>query len=109
MINLLKVNVFTDYDIENVVNNGEIESLEKPEDIKYIKDEVDCDWDYAQTALIDIDKNEILYWNDNIHDDPDKTISDFTDGLKYAKVEFSLITGYIYDKDLRENYTGVKY
>lgn len=48
------------------------------------------EFDYAQTALLDVDRGYIIYWNDNIHCNPNLYIDAFTEALSYSGVDYKI-------------------
>jgi len=62
--------------------------------------------DYAQTAILVND--EIIYWNDNIHHNPDIFMSGFMKALGLSGVGYEFEEIVMYAKDL-EGYKGCKY
>lgn len=90
--------------------NIEIVAVIPKGDEKYFNLESDrgeiLDCDYAQTAIIV--NNEIVYWNDNIHGNPDDYIRGFLKSLELSKVKYDKKEVIKYAKDL-EILKGVKY
>ena len=103
MLNFLKIAIVTDYNLKVMINSGDCTSI------------VDCpfdiaqEFDYAQTAFVDVERNYIIYWSDNIHSDPDMYIEAFTDALSYVNVEYTIEKVVMMSKDVKEKYKGVEY
>lgn len=103
MKNFLKVHVITEDDVNFMKEEG----YEKAEDIN-VK-EFDFCWDYAQTALVDLDENEVLIWDDNIHTNVDDNIKYFLRGFSYAEVNYELSEVAMMDEDIKAKYSGKRY
>lgn len=69
---------------------------------------IDCDYDYAQYALVDEDNKYIFFWDDNIHSDIKEFMNGFKTALKSMNFNFIINKKYIYEKDLKK-YKGVRY
>ena len=102
MINLTQVAVIDQELLEELINDGECTSIE---DVKF--DDVQFE-DYAQTALVNEDQKYIIYWNDNIHGNPDDFMDGFTSALQHLDIEYSLEEEVKLDSDMKE-YKGVTY
>lgn len=102
MLKLIKASVISQEELYKYIKDGYCESID---DLDY---DLTQEFDYAQTALIDMDNNHIIYWSDNIHSDPDLFIKAFESGLKYSNVEYIIIDSVVLNKDL-ESMTGEKY
>ena len=98
--NLLKVNVITKEDLDMFIKDGECTCID---DLDVSK--TDFDWDYAQRALVDVDENKVIMWNDNIHSNIDSEIDDFLDGITYAGNTYSLKEVCMLEGDM-EKYSG---
>lgn len=103
MLILLHVAVVNEVNLQYMIDCGECTSIE------------DCnfdtvqEFDYAQTALIDEGKNHIIYWNDNIHSDPDLYIKAFIQALKYTNINYKIIEVVMKEEDVRNNFKGERY
>lgn len=102
--NFLRVSVANEDTLKILIKEGICNSIK------------DCDFhvlqefDYAEMALLDIDKKHIIYWDDNIHSNPKEYISAFIDGLKYGNVNYNLEDVVMMDSELySEEYIGKKY
>lgn len=100
---LLKAHVFTKDDLEFLDKRGYNNISEIDINI------FDFNWDYAQTALVDVEKSEIIMWNDNIHTHIEKDIENFINGLKYMGVDVKVDECVIMNYDLEKNYSGARY
>lgn len=103
MKNFVKVHVITDDDISFIKDDG----YENPEDIDC--KEYDFDWDYAQMALIDVDEQYVIMWNDNIHSNIENEIDNFLKGFSYANEEYILTEVAMMDEKIKQNYKGERY
>lgn len=100
---LLKVHIFEEADLRYLEEEGYT-------DISEIDvNTYDFNWDYAQTALVDEEKSEVLIWNDNMHTYIDKDIENFINGLKYAGVDVEIKECVMMYDDLLKKYSGVRY
>lgn len=100
----LHVSIANKQDLESLIEEGECTSIE------------DCDWeslqnfDYAQQAIIDIEKKDILYWNDNIHSNPQEFMDGFKLGLDHSGVKYEIKKAIMTSEELHNSeYTGVSY
>lgn len=82
MLNLLVVSVIDKERLEELIQEGKCTSISD------LDPSVPQGYDYAETALIDSDKNHIIYWNDNIHEHPSDFINAFTTALKYTNIKY---------------------
>ena len=102
MINLTQVAVIDQETLDELINEGECTSI----------DDVDFNdaqfGDYAQTALVNEDQKYIIYWNDNIHGNPDDFIDGFTSALQHLDIEYLLEEKVKLKSDMKE-YKGVTY
>lgn len=104
MINLEQIAVISKDDLQEWINDGSCTSIE---DLDF---DLVQEYDYAQTALVDVDKRHIIYWNDNIHSNPDAFIEAFTSALTHTGQEYNIDKYCMLDKDLlAKNYSGDKY
>lgn len=102
MANLIKAAVIEKDVLESFIQDGYCTSID---DLSF--DDA-TGFDYAQTALIDNDINKILYWEDNIHGNPDDYISAFTDALIHYGIEYSIIEK-VYKYDDLKKLSGQRY
>jgi hypothetical protein len=103
-MNLLKIHVIEDEDLEDILSETDCVSVEDIDCSQF-----DFDWDYHQIAFVNADTGERLLWNDNIHTHIEDDIENVLYGLKIAGVEVSLKEIAMMDKDVLNKYTGVKY
>ena len=102
MLNLLEVSVTDREMVDDMVKEGECNSIED------LDPELLQEYDYAQTALIDEDRKYIIYWNDNMHGHPEDFINGFTSALEHLDIEYSIEKEVMLDYELEE-YSGAKY
>jgi len=102
MLNLTQIAVIDQELLDELINDGECTSIKDVnfEDVQF--------GDYAQTALVDEDRKWIIYWNDNIHGNPDDFLDGFTNALEHLDIEYSLETEVRMDTDMK-GYKGVTY
>lgn len=105
MLNLLKVHVITDEDLEEFLREGSCSSIQE---LNNNIDNFDFYYDYAQTALVDANENKVIMWNDNMHSHIDDDIDSFLGGIIYSKNNYTLKEVCMLEKDM-EQFSGVKY
>jgi hypothetical protein len=94
-----------------VVENDILEELIKNEDCTSINDlafDIPRGYDYAQTALVDEYEKHVLFWGDNIHENPDDYIDGFIHALNYTNENYTIKNIVMLYDDLK-NYSGKKY
>lgn len=99
-------NVFTTDDLEWLETDCNV-LKENICNLKY--GDVDCDYDYAQLALVDEDNKNIMFWSDNIHTSFSELIIGFKLAFDATQIKYKLKRAYIYNEDLRNMYSGVAY
>jgi len=99
--NFVKAHVLSDSDIA-VIKDEDNFTLE---DLRQQVNSYDFTWDYAETALIDLDRGHVIIWDDNIHGNPDGDIAMFLYALGYAGVDYEVSEDVILKQDMKI-YTG---
>jgi len=102
MLNLTQVAVINQETLNELINEGECTSID---DVNFSDAQFG---DYSQTALIDEDQKYIIYWNDNIHGNPDDFMDGFTSALQHLDIEYLLEEEVKLENDMKE-YKGVTY
>jgi len=102
MLNLTQVAIINKETLDELINEGECTSIN---DVRFSDAQFG---DYAQTALIDKDQKYIIYWNDNIHGNPDDFMDGFTSALQHLDIEYLLEEKVKLESDMKE-YKGIAY
>lgn len=101
--NFLKVNVITQEDLDMFIKDGECTYLDDLD-----VSTTNFDWDYAQKALVNVDENKVIMWNDNVHSHINSEIDNFLDGITFVGNTYSLTEVCTLENDTKK-YEGVRY
>lgn len=96
MLNLARVSVISESDLKMFIENGDCTCFE---DVDF---EISQEYEYAVLALVDLDKKNVIYKNDNVHGNPKTFIEGFIKALEYNNIEYTIKDIVMMKKTLEE-------